>query len=112
MGNFCCPFANDEVNNQINILMLGTGESGKSTIYKQTQYIFKNGLKESEEKSYTAAIILNILQTVSQVSSVLIKNEENFEKIENFVQKFLIYRNFQKKYRNLCKMIKILRIFY
>lgn len=46
------------------LLLLGAGESGKSTIFKQIKLLFQTGFDESELKSYTSVIHANVYQTI------------------------------------------------
>ncbi|KAM7277211.1 hypothetical protein ACFE04_019077 [Oxalis oulophora] len=46
------------------ILLLGAGESGKSTIFKQIKLLFQTGFDESELKSYIPVIHANVYQTI------------------------------------------------
>ncbi|CAI9096704.1 OLC1v1032908C2 [Oldenlandia corymbosa var. corymbosa] len=46
------------------LLLLGTGESGKSTIFKQIKLLFQTGFDDAELKSYIPVIHANIYQTI------------------------------------------------
>ncbi|EOY30066.1 G protein alpha subunit 1, ALPHA 1,ATGPA1 isoform 1 [Theobroma cacao] len=46
------------------LLLLGAGESGKSTIFKQIKLLFQTGFDEAELKSYIPVIHANIYQTI------------------------------------------------
>lgn len=46
------------------LLLLGAGESGKSTIFKQIKLLFQMGFDEAELKSYTPVIHANVYQTI------------------------------------------------
>ncbi|KAK8550382.1 hypothetical protein V6N13_118902 [Hibiscus sabdariffa] len=46
------------------LLLLGAGESGKSTIFKQIKLLFQTGFDEEELKSYISVIHANIYQTL------------------------------------------------
>ncbi|KAE8700369.1 Guanine nucleotide-binding protein alpha-1 subunit [Hibiscus syriacus] len=46
------------------LLLLGTGESGKSTIFKQIKLLFQTGFDEEELKSCISVIHANIYQTI------------------------------------------------
>ena len=47
---------------KIKLLLLGAGESGKSTIFKQMKIIFGSQYTEMERRHYTSTIYSNILQ--------------------------------------------------
>jgi len=59
----------------IKMLLLGAGESGKSTIFKQMKIINKDGYSEAERKGFIGIVFSN---TVSSMNTLL----EAFEKIE------------------------------
>ncbi|KAM0968045.1 hypothetical protein ACFX13_016776 [Malus domestica] len=70
------------------LLLLGAGESGKSTIFKQIKLLFQTGFEESELKSYISVIHANVYQTIKVLydgSKELAQNDrETFEiSIEN-----------------------------
>lgn len=46
------------------LLLLGAGESGKSTIFKQIKLLFQTGFDETELRSYTSVIHANVYQTI------------------------------------------------
>lgn len=46
------------------LLLLGAGESGKSTIFKQIKLLFQTGFDEAELKSYITVIHANVYQTI------------------------------------------------
>jgi GTPase SAR1 family protein len=60
---------------QINkLLLLGAGESGKSTLFKQMIQIYGKGFPESERKSFTNIIYNNIITSMK----TLVQQSENF----------------------------------
>ncbi|XP_048332483.1 guanine nucleotide-binding protein alpha-1 subunit isoform X1 [Ziziphus jujuba] len=46
------------------LLLLGAGESGKSTIFKQIKLLFQTGFDEAELKGYIPVIHANVYQTI------------------------------------------------
>ncbi|KAK3213263.1 hypothetical protein Dsin_017969 [Dipteronia sinensis] len=46
------------------LLLLGAGESGKSTIFKQIKLLFQTGFDEAELRSYIPVIHANVYQTI------------------------------------------------
>lgn len=46
------------------LLLLGAGDSGKSTIFKQIKLLFQNGFDETELKGYIPVIHANVYQTI------------------------------------------------
>ncbi|MES1909298.1 MAG: hypothetical protein MHM6MM_002059 [Cercozoa sp. M6MM] len=49
---------------KIKILMLGAGESGKSTIFRQLISIYGRAFSRAERKNYTQAVYANTLQSI------------------------------------------------
>ena len=50
--------------NEIKMLLLGAGESGKSTILKQMKLIHHGGYNEQERDSYKEIIFSNTIQSM------------------------------------------------
>ncbi|KAL0545466.1 hypothetical protein IC582_015350 [Cucumis melo] len=65
------------------LLLLGAGESGKSTIFKQIKLLFQTGFDEAELKSYIPVIHANVYQTIKVLhdgSKELAQNDKEFTK--------------------------------
>ncbi|KAK7043975.1 Guanine nucleotide-binding protein alpha-2 subunit [Paramarasmius palmivorus] len=56
------------------ILLLGAGESGKSTIVKQMKIIHKNGFTADERKAYTQIVYSNVLESIHAIITMLRKH--------------------------------------
>ncbi|KAG1151564.1 hypothetical protein G6F37_001440 [Rhizopus arrhizus] len=50
--------------NEVKLLLLGAGESGKSTILKQMKLIHEGGFKDEEREAHKEVIFSNILQSI------------------------------------------------
>ena len=48
----------------VNILLLGAGESGKSTIAKQMKILHKDGFSETERKKFMPVVFANTVQAM------------------------------------------------
>ena len=59
----------------VKMLLLGAGESGKSTIFKQMKIINKDGYSETERKTFVGIVHSN---TISSMKTLM----EAFEKLE------------------------------
>jgi len=57
-----------ENDQMIKLLLLGSGESGKSTLFKQLKLIYKEKELEKELQTYKSSIYSNILTVVSSLS--------------------------------------------
>ncbi|KAI8971249.1 G protein complex alpha subunit GpaB [Pilobolus umbonatus] len=55
------------------ILLLGSGESGKSTIFKQMKIIFQNGFTEEERIHWRLIVHRNIIQSIQSIVNALIQ---------------------------------------
>ncbi|XP_065850039.1 guanine nucleotide-binding protein alpha-1 subunit [Euphorbia lathyris] len=65
------------------LLLLGAGDSGKSTIFKQIKLLFQSGFDEGELKSYISVIHANVYQTIKILydgSKELAQNEADSTK--------------------------------
>jgi hypothetical protein len=71
--------AGTQFHNEVKLLLLGTGESGKSTIFKQMKIIHSNGFTESERRFYAgharANLIVNMKVLVHGAKSLGFKLE-------------------------------------
>jgi len=77
--------------NEIKLLLLGTGESGKSTIAKQMKILHTNGYTEEERLNYKPIAHHNALQSMRVLTQSLdalgLKIEpENQEHLEKFIK--------------------------
>ncbi|XP_021890726.1 guanine nucleotide-binding protein alpha-1 subunit [Carica papaya] len=67
------------------LLLLGAGESGKSTIFKQIKLLFQTGFDEAELRSYIPVIHANVYQTLKILhdgSKEFAQNETDSSKYE------------------------------
>ncbi|KAJ0967658.1 hypothetical protein J5N97_024575 [Dioscorea zingiberensis] len=53
------------------LLLLGAGESGKSTIFKQIKLLFQTVFDEAELRSYTSVTHANVYQTIKEIGEKL-----------------------------------------
>lgn len=57
---------------ELKVLLLGSGESGKSTIVKQMKILHKDGFSESEAYEYKPFVFKNVLDCVKNVINAII----------------------------------------
>lgn len=57
---------------ELKVLLLGSGESGKSTIVKQMKILHKNGFSESEAYEYKPFVYKNVLDCIKNVINAII----------------------------------------
>ncbi|KAI9022259.1 guanine nucleotide binding protein, alpha subunit [Phycomyces nitens] len=55
------------IQNEVKLLLLGTGESGKSTVLKQMKLIHEGGFSMSERLAYREIIISNTIQSMQAI---------------------------------------------
>ena len=102
-GSFGSPEeskANDEINttlrkekaridSEIKLLLLGAGESGKSTIAKQMKFLFMDGFNNEERESYKGIIASNTVGSmrvlVAAAADMGIEITEHKEEAERFM---------------------------
>ncbi|CAO0790333.1 unnamed protein product [Mucor circinelloides] len=65
------------------ILLLGSGESGKSTIVKQMKIIHQNGYSQEELKRWKLTIYKNIIESIQAIVSAAEKFEYEFETLDD-----------------------------
>jgi len=69
---------------QYKLLLLGPGESGKSTIFKQMKIIQKNGgFTEEERMNYKSIILGNLITQMKVLIKALQKKEKDFTDTES-----------------------------
>ncbi|EEB94655.1 hypothetical protein MPER_06496 [Moniliophthora perniciosa FA553] len=61
------------------ILLLGSGESGKSTIVKQMRIIHKNGFPPEERKGFAPIVYSNVLESIHAIITALRKHRLDVE---------------------------------
>ncbi|CAM0950003.1 unnamed protein product [Alopecurus aequalis] len=68
------------------LLLLGAGESGKSTIFKQIKLLFQTGFSDAELRSYTSVIHANVYQTIK----ILYDGAKELAQVESESSKYVI----------------------
>lgn len=76
------------------LLLLGAGESGKSTIFKQIKLLFQTGFDEAELRSYTSVIHANVYQTIK----ILYEGAKELSQVESDSSKYVISPDNQETY--------------
>ena len=84
------------LDSEIKLLLLGTGESGKSTISKQMKIIYLNGFKDNERQPYRDIIITNVIMSMRSLVLAVDKFgyqvlEENTEKARYFKSQTILF---------------------
>jgi guanine nucleotide-binding protein G(i) subunit alpha len=69
----------EDANNEIKLLLLGAGESGKSTIMKQMRIIHQDGYSPGECKHYKKVVHSNTLQSLFAILQAMKKLEINYK---------------------------------
>src|SRR3989338_5840039 len=85
------------MDSEIKLLLVGTGESGKSTIGKQMKIIYLNGFQEDERLPYRDIIIANVLMSMRSLVFAVDKFgfqvlEENTEKARRFKSQTIFFQ--------------------
>lgn len=60
-----------EEENHFKILLLGAGESGKSTVVKQVRVIYKGGVSKKEKEEYATAIRRNCIESMVTLTEAM-----------------------------------------
>lgn len=74
---------NKQYKKDIKLLLLGTGESGKSTFIRQMRIIYNNGYNEIERKNHIKLIHENIFQSMQSMIAAMELLQIEYEKPEN-----------------------------
>jgi guanine nucleotide-binding protein G(i) subunit alpha len=60
-------FSKNKEKKILKILLLGTGESGKSTVFKQMQILYQGGFNEMVRQNFKAVVHKNVLDAMQQL---------------------------------------------
>ncbi|KAI3384976.1 hypothetical protein SNEBB_005152 [Seison nebaliae] len=100
----CCPFSSGDKSPtpstvsecesddipDIRILLLGAGESGKSTIFKQFKILYLNGYDAEERLFYKSTIFVNLMQCMYAIVRAMVdlniefSNEKSIDDVREF----------------------------
>jgi len=72
-----------KLESEVKLLLLGAGESGKSTIVKQMKIIHQDGYSESDRKSFKEVIYSNTIQSMKSLINGCAKLEIKIDEAEN-----------------------------
>jgi len=92
-----------QVTNEVRLLLLGTGESGKSTIARQMKIIHKDGFTAEERQEYRGHIISNVLHSVKMLSLEFNKLHLEFDNDVSRVRTAIEY--FDHVFRKLLQIL-------
>ncbi|KAI8094697.1 heterotrimeric G protein alpha subunit A [Thamnidium elegans] len=73
----------DKVKQEYKILLLGSGESGKSTILKQMKIINQNGYSKEELRSWRVIVYRNLIESAQTLVQAMKNLEVSFENNSN-----------------------------
>ncbi|KAG5460685.1 MAG: hypothetical protein BJ554DRAFT_7229 [Olpidium bornovanus] len=62
-----------KIKKECKILLLGSGESGKSTIVKQMKIIHQNGYKQQELERFKSTVAMNIVDSTVDIALAMDK---------------------------------------
>lgn len=73
----------DEMRREVKLLLLGSGESGKSTFFKQIKIIHSDGYSNDELYQFKSSIYANILTTMKALTEACQKQGVEFKDPQN-----------------------------
>ncbi|KAL0478220.1 heterotrimeric G protein subunit alpha [Acrasis kona] len=93
MGNFSSRRSKNEIIHpqkrrkpdivDVKVMLMGTGDSGKSTLFKQLKVIYEQGYSEDDLGKYKSVIYYNIIESSGILCRELLKNKVKFESEQN-----------------------------
>lgn len=97
----------DQADAQVNkLLLLGAGDSGKSTLFKQMKSIYGSGFTERERRSYISSIHNNIILSIKSLTAQAanyggIVNQESKQAIVELKEDTVLDENIAHHIRNI-----------
>jgi guanine nucleotide-binding protein subunit alpha len=79
--------ARTQMASEIKLLLLGSGESGKSTLVKQMKLIHEGGYSEEERVSYKEIIFANTVQSMRVILEQTGDNEDLEDDMANTIRR-------------------------
>jgi len=80
----------EALRNEVKMLLLGAGESGKSTILKQMKLIHDSGYSREEREAYREIVFSNTIQSMRVILEAMVSMNISFSDPENAKQKEVI----------------------
>ncbi|KID91289.1 G protein alpha subunit [Metarhizium guizhouense ARSEF 977] len=68
---------------EVKLLLLGAGESGKSTILKQMKLIYSQGFNKNERLEWKPVVFSNIIQSFRTISEAMTELNYHFDNPDN-----------------------------
>jgi len=73
----------EKAKKQVKLLLLGAGESGKSTIAKQMKILHKNGFSEKERQTFKPVVYANTIQSMFAIVKAMEQLQISYENPDN-----------------------------
>jgi hypothetical protein len=89
----------------VRILLLGTGESGKSTFLKQMRIVHADGFSTIERLNFRSDVYVNILRSMKVLVGALEVRESFLENYQFLVLKITIFLKLVIKNANFLKKL-------
>ncbi|KAI1159011.1 G protein alpha subunit [Nemania serpens] len=75
---------------EVKLLLLGAGESGKSTVLKQMKLIYAQGFSKTEKLEWKPVVLMNVIQSLRLIFDAMEDYAIEFERDENEKNKEII----------------------
>ena len=104
----------DRLSRELKLLLLGAGESGKSTIVKQMKIIYENGYSQDERIRYKKIIFKNVIDSIITILDAMEKLRTYFtcpgrvrdaKLIRNFARTFFLQNQLTHEIYNSIKRL-------
>ncbi|EGV63329.1 Guanine nucleotide-binding protein alpha-2 subunit [Yamadazyma tenuis] len=80
--------AGNQLNKEVKVLLLGSGESGKSTIVKQMKILHQNGYSKEELLEYKPFVYKNVMDCIKSIINAIVDLEPQLiRKVEDASEK-------------------------
>lgn len=80
---------NDESNPDVKMLLLGSGESGKSTIWRQLKLIYCGGFPQDEREGMASVVKLNLVADIKQLVEAVQDSGQSVADLQSYFEDIL-----------------------
>ena len=95
--------------NEVKLLLLGAGESGKSTIVKQMKILHENGFSPDERLSFRSLVFSNTIESLKEIIKAMPKLKINLnsqDRVSDIVRLFEVSDDMEEMTKDTYNVMK------